>query len=401
MSAEAADNPGRALIVESASDPGALAASRALRAAGWTVGVASSHSPHLAAASNSVSHRHRITGPAVNLNDFVAGVNAAIDSEGYDVVFPGWGDAETIALSMRREEIDAIVPFCAHDQLLRVFDKLALGKAATDSGIRVPETRLACEATLSELHFPLLVKPRLHSPLSKDGGPTRMPAAVATNPTEARSHIDRIRSHGGEPILQDWISGQLGAFIAVTDRDSRILARAQQLSERTWPPDAGRTARAISTPVDEELSERVQSLLRNLGWRGLVQIQFIFEPSSSPKLIDFNGRFFGSLSLAIAGGPNLPAIWAASATGQTPPPGGDAPPGYRYQSLDSDLRRARAERRGGLLRDVRGCLQYASRADAQDLWDRRDPFPLLRQNASIARSFGKRRVRMLRSALSD
>jgi hypothetical protein len=53
---------------------------------------------------------------------------------------------------------------------------------------------------------------------------------------------------------------------------------------------------------------------------------------------------------------------------------GPARAGVRYQWLEGDLRRAVDERRGGLVRDVVGCLRFAPRATHSTFrWS--DPWP--------------------------
>jgi hypothetical protein len=98
-------------------------------------------------------------------------------------------------------------------------------------------------------------------------------------------------------------------------------------------------------------------LLDALDWHGLAELQFIVE-DEIPRLIDLNGRFYGSLSLAVAAGANLPAIWAGLAIDDVPATPVRARPGVRYQWGSADLRRAVRERRGGLVRDLAGTAPY-------------------------------------------
>jgi hypothetical protein len=135
-------------------------------------------------------------------------------------------------------------------------------------------------------------------------------------------------------------------------------------------------------PVDPRLREGVAALLERLGWFGLAQVQFLAPPGGEPRLIDLNGRFYGSLALAVGAGVNLPAIWAAAAQDRPPPPAPAQLPTVRYQWLEGDLRRAFAERRGGLLTDVAGTLRYAVGAQ-HSVASLRDPGPALRLAAGF------------------
>ena len=77
------------------------------------------------------------------------------------------------------------------------------------------------------------------------------------------------------------------AYIAVADRESRVVARVQQRAARISPPDAGTTARGETVPIDEKLAPKVSRLLDEVGWFGLAQLQFLMPANGRPVLIDF------------------------------------------------------------------------------------------------------------------
>ncbi len=79
---------------------------------------------------------------------------------------------------------------------------------------------------------------------------------------------------------------------------------------------SGASCRAVTVPVDPDLSARAAALFRVLGWFGLAELQFLVPAAGPARLIDLNGRFYGSLALAVRAGANLPASWAALATGR-------------------------------------------------------------------------------------
>jgi predicted ATP-grasp superfamily ATP-dependent carboligase len=121
---------------------------------------------------------------------------------------------------------------------------------------------------------------------------------------------------------------------------------------------------------------RAHALLLELDWRGLANLQFLTPNGGSPHLIDCNGRFYGSLALAVAAGANLPAIWAADAMGLPTAGPVTGRPGVRYQSFQADLLRARRAPRRGRMREVVGTVSFAFRA-THSTWHREDPLPLL------------------------
>ena len=292
----------------------------------------------------------------------MAAVCRAVDAGGYELVF-GAGDGEVLALSAARDELGAIFPYGPHEDVVRAFDKVALSEAARRAGLAVPGGARPEDA-------PVVVKPRQTTVHDPRGGPLRLRAEVEETPEEADARVEYLESVDAEPLIQSFVEGDLVAIVAVTDRESRIVAAVQQRASAMTPH--GGTARGETEVLDPSLSERVGALLADLNWFGMAQVQFQMPPGGEPVLIDLNGRFYGSMALALAAGPNLPAIWAALATDRPLPSLAPVRVGVRYHWLESDLRRALDEGRG-----LAGALRYAIGA-RHGLWDRRDPGPAAR-----------------------
>jgi predicted ATP-grasp superfamily ATP-dependent carboligase len=358
----------KALVVEDGNQRGVLAAVRALGAAGWELGIASPHRG-LAARSRWTARWHDVPSPTGGLQPFVDALVAAQEAEDYDVAFGG-GDAEVLALSALRHRLAVTVPLPPHPVVRRAFDKAALAEAAAAAGLAVPRV---FEGGDERPPGPVVVKERLHGDPTT-GAAVEHRAPLVVPPEEVEQRTAEIQAAGGAPVLQEVVEGELLALVLVVDRDGTVAAAAQQRSARVWPRGAGVSARARSVPVDDELLARTARLLADLGWFGLAQLQFMAPASGPPRLIDFNGRFFGSLQLSVAAGLDLPAALAALVSERPMAVQGPARAGVRYQWLEGDLRRAVDERRGGLVRDVVGCLRFAPRATHSTFrWS--DPWP--------------------------
>jgi predicted ATP-grasp superfamily ATP-dependent carboligase len=378
-----------ALVVEDGRTLFVLSAVRSLARAGWRVAVASPEPDRRVMSSRRTSSWHPVPLPEDDLGAFVDGVARAVRRSGAELVF-GADDIELLALSQAREALPARVPHAPHEAVLRSVDKLTLTEAARAVGVAVPATRAAGAAALADLDGPVVVKPRLHWQPGH-GGPRHLPAGRCATPDEARALVARIEALGGAAVLQEPVDGEQIALSVVLDDDGRLRAVAQQ---RTVRASLQRTSsRAETTAVDAGLLDGVQRLLRGLGWTGLANLQFLRDDAGVPRLIDLNGRFYGSLALAVAAGADLPAVWAAAATGAPAGPVVTARPGVRFQSLHPDLLRARAERRGGLRADVVDTLRYAVGA-AHTTWAVDDPLPALRHaGAVVAGGLARRTAR--------
>ena len=385
-----------ALIVGDGHARGALAAARALHTAGWDVGVGSPARGGLAAASRTTRFWHRVPPPERGLEGFVRAVSEAVEAKGYEVVF-GSGDATVLALSSQRERIPARVPYPPHAAVVRAHDKLELARAAEAVGLASPSTAPAAEVPGAGADGPVVVKARMHWTPGSQVDSGRLEARVAGSVPEVQREAAAIVAAGGEPLVQELVAGRLMAVATVADGDARPVAIIQQEADRVWPPGEGVTARGRSVAVDPALERRVAALLGELEWTGLAELQFLASEDGEPRLIDLNGRFYGSLSLAVASGANLPAIWAALATG-LPPPLSEPRAGVRYQWSEGDVRCALRERRGGLGRDLLGCLAYAGGA-RHSVLSARDPAPALVYLLELARrgARGRRQLRPLRT----
>ncbi len=349
----------RALIVEDGWQRGALAATRSLGRAGWHVGIGSPR-PGFAAASRFAAAWHEVPPPEEDPDAFLAAIRRAGD---YDLVF-GAGDGEVLVLSERRDELDSAVPYGPHQGVARAFDKVALAEAAQRVGLEIPH---AGEA-------PLVVKPRHTTVRARDGSPLRLRAEIAATSEEAAARVEYLESVGAEAVTQGYVEGDLVAYVALADRERRVVAGFQQRASVVSP--GGGSVRAETVPIDLALEEKVTALLTDLDWFGIAQVQFQQPPRGEPVLIDLNGRFYGSMALGIAAGVDLPAMWADLALGRPVHPV-PARIGVRYHSLEPDLRRRSM-----------GSFPYAVGA-AHGLWDLNDPRPALQHVGRLARRLAR------------
>lgn len=372
------------LVIDDGFDRGSIAAARALHADGWTVGIGAPVRG-IAGSSRACGRWHRLPAPEQGVDRYIAAINAAIATGGYEVVLSG-DDFGLLTLSERRADVTATVPYADHAIVLRAVDKLELARAAEAVGITTPRTVEATKATIADAELPVIVKPALHAK------PQRVRPIVATSRSEVTRHVAEIRRHGGRPLLQEVIRGDLMAYSFVADRDSSIVAAVQQHDLHRWPLNVGVSARAQAVPADAELAAGVARLVLELGWFGMAQLQFLRGPGHSPALIDWNARPYASLPLAIAAGVNLPSIWARLATGRSLGPTVPPRAGVTFQWFPGDIRASVAER--GRARGAFDAVRTALGA-SQSIWRLQDPWPAMRH---YSRSGSSRALTHLRRA---
>jgi predicted ATP-grasp superfamily ATP-dependent carboligase len=355
----------RALLVDQSRDRATLVAARSLAAAGFEVGTGS-WQPSLASLSRGSVRHHEVAECEAGEDRFVSDIAAAVAEGGYEIVFCSY-DVGLLTLSRRREEIaPAVWPYPEQEAVERAFDKLELARAARAAGLGSPATEPADEGALARWSGPVVVKARRHAPKRFDTG-------LFPGPDQARELVQRIQAEGGEPLLQEPVTGGMGAVVLVVGRGGEVVAEIHQEAQRTWPPGAGDTVRGRIVPARRELSEGVRRLAADLGWFGLVQVEFVRDELGVPRITDFNGRFYGSMALAVGAGANLPAIWALQALGHDERLRRTPRSRAGFQWLNRDLAAARAEG----MRQLLGSLAAAPFA-SHSMWSARDPWPALR-----------------------
>lgn len=378
----------RVLIVEDGLGSYILPAVRSLGAAGCDVGLAGPRRSR-AASSRWVRRTHVVPAVEFGLEPFAAAVERVVSEGRYDIVFAG-DDVEMLALSLCRQRFGACVPYAPHEVVVRAVDKLELTGAARSVGLAVPRTVAATPEALAAAasHPHVVVKARLHWTAGRVGG--RIPASVCASHAEIVGAVGAVEAAGGRAVLQERIDGTLAAVTALCGSGGRVVAESHQVASRVSPTWRTST-RAETRPIDPAISRGVADLLGMLGWFGIANLQFVQPRQGPPHLIDFNGRFYGSLALAQRAGLDLPVRWARLVrSGDDGRKSRPARTGVRYQALEEDVRRALVERRGGALADLIGTALYAPGA-AHSTWDARDPRPAVARITQLARQRWHRR----------
>lgn len=377
----------RALIVTLGRARGSLAAVRALHDAGWIVGVGTPTGDGMVTASRWCDRRHVVPRPRGDGEQFIEGVGQAVDAGGYDVVFGG-ADDWMAALATYRQHIPTQVAHPPGDVVAGALDKVGLAERAAAVGLAAPHTVDATSEAMANWHGPVVVKCRAHWRPGQRYA-YRVEARRYPDTAAADNHVRFLREVGLEPVLQAPINGRLCALIGLMD-GGRLVGRVQQRTWRLWPTPSGVSARAETVPVDKHLAAQASALLAGLGWDGLAELQFLVDEAGVHRLIDLNGRFYGSMSLALAAGGNLVDAWGRQALGHAPLPLSDGCPGVRLAWVAGDLRRAFTEQRGGLVRDLASTARWAWGAQ-ESVWDLRDLRPIW----SLVRSRATRTFRAI------
>lgn len=348
----------RILVVEGGWQRGALAATRALGAAGHHVSIASAERGH---AARSRWARRWLRIPDVSSHALPDALGEVVRRGAFDVVFAG-DDEHLLLLSEHRDRLSpARFPYVDHEDVLRALDKVSLYDAAARAGLAVPETQVV-RPPAGERGW--IAKERLYRPGASH---------VHHDPATIVAGSER------DLVFQRVVPGGLLAVVVLLDASGIVRYAAAQQAEAVHPEPFGVSVRSRLVLPGPALLGAIRRLFAELRWIGVAELQFIAAEGREPQLIDLNGRFFGSLALSAGAGVDLPSAWVDVAFGRAPDLA-TARTGARYQWLEGDLRRAAASRQR--LREIARSLWWAPGA-VHSVWAANDPAPALRHAGAL------------------
>lgn len=373
-----------AVLITDAEGRGTLAACRGLHAQGYRVAAAAAERPALTHWSRCCADRLLTPDPRAHLGAFLASVEKLVGLADYAVLLPG-SEASLVAFSEGRASLEPHVRLGlpSSDVVERCIDKIALLSEAEAAGLAAPES-VVCTAeddavaAARELGFPVILKSR-RSFVRRNEELTQSPTVVAVDIPAVASAVQRV----GSPFVVQRFEPERIVSCSGVIADGALLAVAVSRYERTWPANAGPSAFAETVAPPGSLVERVEALLRGLGWQGIFQVQLLERPAKSYAMLDLNPRVFGSLALTIAAGANLPAVWCDWLLGRERP-FLSARPGVRYRWEGGDARYALQQLRRARLRSAAAVMR-PRRDVVHALFHLSDPAPLVAGAIAVGR----------------
>jgi protein-tyrosine-phosphatase/predicted ATP-grasp superfamily ATP-dependent carboligase len=300
----------RVLILDADLVP-ALTVARSLAKKGCRVEVASHVERPIGGYSRVVSAVHRYPDPLTSADDFVDWVIACTRESQYDLVIPVT-ERTLVPLGGRRGELAGVrVAMAAEESLDLVLDKSRTMELAQQLGVPVPSgVKVSNLDELAGQHdtmcYPIVLKPA-RSIGSRDGGASHLQVSYAFDAiglVTGCTHALRF----GPVVLQEYFSGD-GVGIELIAKEGEILYAFQHRRLHEVPLTGGGSSLRVSEPVNESLLEASERLIRALRWHGVAMVEFKVDRDSGEFcLMEINGRFWGSLPLAVAAGADFPAM---------------------------------------------------------------------------------------------
>lgn len=339
-------------LVLDGEERAALAVVRSLIRAGHQVHVAARNRYAPAAVARGAVKHLVSSSPLAAPADYareVAGVAAAI---GAQVVIP-ITDASAEAILGRPEHLPPSVrlPFASREIYRAASDKVRVHELAVSLGIGIEETHIVRRAgePAPELDalYPGYVKP--HRSVVGAERRTKTGVRFVADREACTAALRSLPDEAFPVLVQRAVRGP-GEGVFVARWGGRTIARFAHRRLREKPPAGGVSVFRESIALAPDVASACDRLLDALDWQGVAMIEGKADLDRGGwRVMEINGRFWGSLQLAVDAGVDFPRLLLDAVTGQAP---SDPPPWregvrLRWEWGDVDhllirLRRSRA-----------------------------------------------------------
>ncbi|WP_153558908.1 carboxylate--amine ligase [Roseimaritima sediminicola] len=298
------------VLVTDACRGAAVATIRALARGGYRVYAAdaSPHAPGMA--SRYVSERVVYACPMEDPDRFVRDVLDAVDRHRIDIIIPVTERA-LLPLESARDQFEdrCCVPWAPREAMATVRNKAETFRLAEALDVPVPRTRrVSCAEEAVQcadgLGWPVVLKPVSSHTLAEDHAVEFWSVSYARDPRQLR---EQMRQYAGrcDVLLQEYFQGD-GVGVEVLAHEGRVLCAFQHRRLREVPLSGGASSLRRSEDVHPDLYEQTQRLIARLKWTGLAMVEFKLNSAQQSRLMEINGRIWGSLPVAIAAGMDFP-----------------------------------------------------------------------------------------------
>lgn len=299
---------------------------RSLGHAGHEILVASSRGRSLAGASRYASREAACGDPLRDPEGYRTAVAQLVGEGGIEFVIPVTEPALLALLAAPEALAPARVPFPDLAAFRRVSDKAAVMAEAQQVGIAVPTQVVLASADDAATLLPR----RGETPaVLKPARSVHRGAKLAVSYVDAGEDVWQRAAALPEaafPLLvqQRVVGPGTGVFLLRWQGQTRAAFAHRRIREK--PPSGGVSVLRESVALDPALEAHATALLDRLGWNGVAMVEFKVDAATGvPYLMEINGRFWGSLQLAIDAGVDFPRLLVEAANGAPTP----APPHYR------------------------------------------------------------------------
>jgi len=299
------------VLVTDGNERAALAVTRALGREAVEVIVGAEAKRSLAGASRYCRESFSYPSPYQDPQGFVNALVDVVHKQRVDALFP----VSDIAMHVIGPEKTRFagythIPTPEAETFRDISDKYRLMQQAEAQGVPIPETIFVPDGQLDSIleqvrEFPVVVKPGCS--LVQEGEQWRKTSVCYAESRDALTRVYKEKPYLRNPsLIQQRVVGEgQGLFVLMNEGFPLGMFAHRRLRER--PPSGGVSVLRESIALPKAMVDATLKLLQRAKWHGVAMVEFKVDAvSRRPLLMEINGRFWGSLQLAIDAGVNFP-----------------------------------------------------------------------------------------------
>jgi len=343
-----------------------LPIARSLRQYGIPVDVVS-FSPCPPILSRAVREHRTLPPPDADRQEFLRQLRRFIVENRHDMLIPTDDWVLTGVVEHYDDLADLLHLCCPPPSISKlVLNKIETLRIAQNCGMNVPETTVV--STASELHdvigripFPWVVKPAWRETRAEN-----LKSATLASAEEVRASFPAGDKFAPPLLVQEYCAGA-GIGVELLLHQGKCLAAFQHRRLKEMPHTGGVSVTAVAEPLNDDLMQSALSLLEELHWDGIAMVEYKVSSDGHAAFMEVNGRYWGTIGLAISAGIDFPLYQWQLAHGEKPTIPGSYASATKWRStvdyiwrLHNLLDRAQSgsgEARQVLFEDVRQVLK--------------------------------------------
>jgi len=216
----------------------------------------------------------------------------------------------TLKNKSRLKDVTILLP--DYDSYMSVSDKYQLLEMSLIKEIPIPKTLFMKNLdelmqNIDNINYPVVINPN-RSIVVMDGNHYKTTVKYANSKDEILNILKKYPWFGETKILvQEYIEGH-GEGLFVLCKDGEITHYFSHKRLREKPPSGGVSVLSESIETRDEMLEIAEKIFGLIKWNGVAMVEFKVAENNQPYLMEVNGRFWGSLQLAIDSGIDFPFL---------------------------------------------------------------------------------------------
>lgn len=280
--------------------------------------------------------------PLFEPEQFVADVLEQIKNNSFDLLIPVT-DKTVIPLAKHKQEIQQYTTLATPEFniLEQTSDKNQTFALAESLGIPIPKSfTLHALDELADIQqrltYPIVIKPSRSVASTKGDIRIKLNVQYAFSEQELVKKCSDILPYTAIVLQEYFIGDGVGVEILADRGEIKYAFQHKRLHE--LPLTGGGSCLRQSVAINPQLLAYSTQIIKQLNWHGVAMVEFKHcEQTNESRLIEINGRFWGSLPLAVNAGADFPYyLYQLLVSGLDTP----APPatiGVQSRKLKEDL----------------------------------------------------------------